>query len=127
MAVTDDGNTFFVSDGYCNSRIIKYKVEVGFKLQSLSKTNQVTVEQGSGRHQVQKVTEWGRGAGPFTLKPAAYNFNIPHGLALAEDKNEVFFASWQWNLHLYLSRCAWQTERMEECSASTWKESSPRL
>ena len=51
---------------------------------------QVTVEQGSGRHQVQKVTEWGRGAGPFTLKPAAYNFNIPHGLALAEDKNEVF-------------------------------------
>ena len=26
VAVTDDGNTFFVSDGYCNSRIIKYKV-----------------------------------------------------------------------------------------------------
>jgi len=77
VAVTDDGNTFFVSDGYCNSRIIKYKV---------------TVEQGSGRHQVQKVTEWGRGAGPFTLKPAAYNFNIPHGLALAEDKNEVCVA-----------------------------------
>ena len=51
----------------------------------------MTVEQGSGRHQVQKVTEWGRGAGPFTLKPAAYNFNIPHGLALAEDKNEVLF------------------------------------
>ena len=42
---------------------------------------------------MQKVTEWGRGAGPFTLKPAAYNFNIPHGLALAEDKNEVFVAS----------------------------------
>ena len=38
---------------------------------------------------LKKVTEWGRGAGPFTLKPAAYNFNIPHGLALAEDKNEV--------------------------------------
>jgi len=77
VAVTEDGNTFFVSDGYCNSRIIKYKV---------------TVEPGSGRHQVQKVTEWGRGAGPFTLKPAAYNFNIPHGLALAEDKNEVCVA-----------------------------------
>ena len=27
VAVTDDGNTFFVSDGYCNSRIIKYKVD----------------------------------------------------------------------------------------------------
>ena len=39
------------------------------------------------------MTEWGRGAGPFTLKPAAYNFNIPHGLALAEDKNEVYFVS----------------------------------
>jgi len=77
VAVTADGNTFFVSDGYCNSRIIKYKV---------------TVEEGSGRHQVQKVTEWGRGAGPFTLKPAAYNFNIPHGLALAEDKDQVCVA-----------------------------------
>ena len=90
VAVTDDGNTFFVSDGYCNSRIIKYKVGPLQMAKLDQNTWQVTVEQGSGRHQVQKVTEWGRGAGPFTLKPAAYNFNIPHGLALAEDKNEVF-------------------------------------
>ena len=94
VAVTDDGNTFFVSDGYCNSRIIKYKVEFHFKIAKFDQNMfQVTIEQGSGRHQVQKVMEWGRGAGPFTLKPAAYNFNIPHGLALAEEKNEVFFVN----------------------------------
>ena len=45
-----------------------------------------------GRHQVEKVTEWGKGAGPFTLKPAKFNFNIPHGLALAEDKNQLCVA-----------------------------------
>ena len=77
VAVSANGNTFFVSDGYCNSRVIKYTV---------------TVEAGSGRHQVQKVLEWGKGAGPFTLKPANFNFNIPHGLALAEDKGQLCVA-----------------------------------
>ena len=91
-------------------------------------TWQVTVEQGSGRHQVQKVTEWGRGAGPFTLKPAAYNFNIPHGLALAEDKNEVFVCHLPIGLTPFcLQRCVWRIERMDECSALTWTESSLRL
>jgi hypothetical protein len=52
---------------------------------------QVVVD-GSGKHQVTKVLEWGKGAGPFTLKPADFNFNIPHGLALAEDRGEVCVA-----------------------------------
>ena len=128
VAVTDDGNTFFVSDGYCNSRVIKYKVG-SLQIAKLDQnTWQVTVEQGSGRHQVQKVTEWGRGAGPFTLKPAAYNFNIPHGLALAEDKNEVFVCHLPSGLTPFcLQRCVWRIERMDECSALTWTESSLRL
>lgn len=28
VAVTSDGNYFFVSDGYCNGRIIKYQVQL---------------------------------------------------------------------------------------------------
>ena len=110
----------------------------------------MTVEQGSGQHQVQKVsgylpnleikprnqsinqkvTEWGRGAGPFTLKPAAYNFNIPHGLALAEDKNEVFFAfsfDLNWTIPCLMLRCAWRIVRMAECNALTLMESLSRL
>ena len=54
--------------------------------------HQVTVEAGSGRHQVRKVLEWGKGAGPFTLKPADFNFNIPHGLALAEEASTLCVA-----------------------------------
>lgn len=88
VAVSSDGNTFFVSDGYCNSRVIKYQVGAAA---GPPDPPQVTLAAG-GRHQVEKVTEWGKGAGPFTLKPAKFNFNIPHGLALAEDKNQVCVA-----------------------------------
>ena len=52
----------------------------------------MTVDVGTGRHQVRKVLEWGKGAGPFTLKPAKFNFNIPHGLALAEERDEICVA-----------------------------------
>ena len=51
VAVSKETNTFFVSDGYCNSRIIKYTVTVG----------------GDGKHEVSKATEWGKGAGPFSI------------------------------------------------------------
>ena len=76
VAVTEDTDTFFVSDGYCNSRVIKYAVLVG----------------PGGDHQVKKVKEWGHGAGPFTVTRGQNSFNIPHGLALAEDKQEICVA-----------------------------------
>ena len=49
----------------------------------------VTVD-STGAHIVKKVTEWGKGAGPFTINKGPNSFNIPHGLALAEDRNEVW-------------------------------------
>ncbi|XP_072936868.1 uncharacterized protein [Epargyreus clarus] len=59
IAVHSSGD-FFVADGYCNSRIIKYTAD------------------GT------KVLQWGRrhGESPFVL-------NIPHALALAEERGEV--------------------------------------
>jgi len=76
VAVSQDTNSFFVSDGYCNSRIIKYGV---------------TVDR-NGLHQVKKLFEWGKGAGPFTITKGPNSFNIPHGLALVEDRNEICVA-----------------------------------
>ncbi len=76
VAVSQDTQSFFVSDGYCNSRVIKYGVTVDSR----------------GAHIVKKITEWGKGAGPFTINKGPNSFNIPHGLALAEDKNEVCVA-----------------------------------
>jgi sugar lactone lactonase YvrE len=75
VAVSEDTNTFFVSDGYCNSRVIKYSVTVK-----------------NGKHEVNKVFEWGQGAGPFTLSLSPDSFNIPHGLALAEDRSMICVA-----------------------------------
>ena len=51
MAVSKDAKTFFVSDGYCNSRVIKYSITVT----------------GDGKHAVNKINEWGKGAGPFSI------------------------------------------------------------
>ena len=76
VAVSEDTNSFFVSDGYCNSRVIKYEVSVG----------------PDGKHLVEKVLEWGKGAGPFTVNQGPNSFNIPHGLALAEDRGEICVA-----------------------------------
>ncbi len=52
VAVSKDTNTFYVSDGYCNSRIIKYTV---------------SLVAATGKHEVNKLTEWGKGAGPFSI------------------------------------------------------------
>ncbi|CAK1540303.1 unnamed protein product [Leptosia nina] len=59
VAVHSSGD-FFVSDGYCNTRIIKYAPD------------------GT------KILQWGRQLGqtPFT-------FNVPHALTIAEDQNAV--------------------------------------
>ena len=51
----------------------------------------VTVD-STGAHIVKKVTEWGKGAGPFTINKGPNSFNIPHGLALAEDRGEICVA-----------------------------------
>ena len=63
----------------------------------------VTVD-STGAHIVKKVTEWGKGAGPFTINKGPNSFNIPHGLALAEDRNEVCEAQFSgelltWAMH----------------------------
>jgi len=76
VAVSEDTSSFYVSDGYCNSRVIKYGVTVT----------------PSGTHEVKKLFEWGKGSGPFTVKQGPNSFNIPHGLALAEDRSEVCVA-----------------------------------
>ena len=79
VAVMTSGD-FFVADGYCNSRIIKYD--------------------RSGR----KLLEWGRAVQPSVLqrvgaflsgakpKSPPYTFAIPHALALAEDQDMVCVA-----------------------------------
>lgn len=64
VAVLKNGD-FFVSDGYCNSRIFKYDKE------------------GT------KLMVWGRSSfvGDFGHKPGPYQFSIPHALTIAEDRN----------------------------------------
>ncbi|XP_045772443.1 uncharacterized protein LOC123872284 [Maniola jurtina] len=63
VAVLSSGD-FFVADGYCNSRVIKF------------------ARDGS------KILQWGKrfGDSPFV-------FSVPHALALAEDRNELCVAN----------------------------------
>eukprot|EP00096_Caligus_rogercresseyi_P011837 TRINITY_DN4797_c0_g1_i2.p1 TRINITY_DN4797_c0_g1~~TRINITY_DN4797_c0_g1_i2.p1 ORF type:complete len:805 (+),score=181.95 TRINITY_DN4797_c0_g1_i2:63-2417(+) len=79
VAVTDDGKNFFVSDGYCNSRIIKYEIRFD----------------SNGYHQVNVdvILHWGEanGAG-ISSSLNNYALNIPHGLTLAEEKGLVCVA-----------------------------------
>merc|ERR1711994_1111928 len=67
VAVMSDSRTFFVSDGYCNQRVIKYVIR------SIS---------DNGYHSVSKVMSFGAGDIPTQPKwnPSVYNFNIPHAL-----------------------------------------------
>ena len=46
VAVESSGDTFYVADGYCNSRIIKYTVSVNKE----------------GYHNVSKIMQWGKSA-----------------------------------------------------------------
>ncbi|XP_049787551.1 peptidyl-alpha-hydroxyglycine alpha-amidating lyase 1 isoform X1 [Schistocerca cancellata] len=70
VAILSNGD-FFVSDGYCNSRIIKFDI--------------------SG----QKLMEWGRNILQGSLDGiglTAYTFSLPHALAVAEEKETLFLA-----------------------------------
>lgn len=70
VAILSNGD-FFVSDGYCNSRIIKFDING------------------------QKLMEWGRNIlqGSFDgTGLTAYTFSIPHALAVAEEKETLFLA-----------------------------------
>ncbi|XP_076667852.1 peptidyl-alpha-hydroxyglycine alpha-amidating lyase 1 isoform X2 [Andrena cerasifolii] len=71
VAVMSNGD-FFVSDGYCNSRIIKFNVKG------------------------QKILQWGRsweGEGRMNGQaPPSYAFCIPHALALASEFDLIFVA-----------------------------------
>ncbi|XP_072157894.1 peptidyl-alpha-hydroxyglycine alpha-amidating lyase 1 isoform X2 [Bemisia tabaci] len=66
VAVMSNGD-FFVADGYCNSRILKFSADGTV----ISRWGRATISNGS---------------------PAPYHFNIPHSLALAEDKNLLYVA-----------------------------------
>lgn len=74
VAAMNSGD-FFVADGYCNSRIIKFDRR--------------------GR----KLLEWGRAFQPSILQRVTgvnglppYTFSIPHALALAEDQDLICVA-----------------------------------
>lgn len=66
VAVMSNGD-FFVSDGYCNSRIIKFNKNGKFLMQ------------------------WGRNSFGGVKSPV-YGFSVPHALALAEDKEMLCVA-----------------------------------
>ena len=74
-----DSRTFFVSDGYCNQRIIKYVIR------SINE---------KGYHSVVKVSEFGANNIPFqpNVDKRVYNFKIPHALALFENKQLICVA-----------------------------------
>ncbi|CAL4061158.1 unnamed protein product, partial [Meganyctiphanes norvegica] len=72
VAVLTSGE-FFVSDGYCNSRVIKYSAD--------GKTILLQFGEASGAF-----------AGIGIGSPAPSTFSIPHGLTLAEDQGEVCVA-----------------------------------
>lgn len=72
VAVHSNGD-FFVSDGYCNSRIIKY-----------NKNGELILEWG--RH-------WGSGDSVYSHSPPSpYAFLVAHALALADETNHLFLA-----------------------------------
>ncbi len=48
VAVADDGKTFFVADGYCNSRVVKYDLQI---------------EKGTEKHKATKAWQIGEGSG----------------------------------------------------------------
>ncbi|XP_045597192.2 peptidyl-glycine alpha-amidating monooxygenase B isoform X2 [Procambarus clarkii] len=71
VAVMKNGE-FFVSDGYCNSRVIKYSADGKILFQFGKASNNL---------------------GGFMIgTPAPGTFSIPHALALAEDQGEVCVA-----------------------------------
>ena len=64
VAVMTDG-TFFVADGYCNSRVIRFDPDGKFQKQ------------------------WGQSSAGSGLTPPPLAFLVPHGLAVAEDFGEL--------------------------------------
>ena len=79
MAVSKDGKTFFVADGYCNQRIVKYSLEI-----SNLGYNNVTLK---------RMMSWGTVNKHNTLmQQSPYMLNVPHALAMAHDKNLICVA-----------------------------------
>ena len=68
VAVMTDG-TFFVADGYCNSRVIRFDADGKFQKQ------------------------WGQSSAGSGLQPPPLAFLIPHGLAVAEELGEMEVSS----------------------------------
>lgn len=68
VAILSNGD-FWVSDGYCNSRLVKFNADGLF----LNQIGRSTLSTG-------------------TLQPAPYHFQVPHSLALIEDMNNLCVA-----------------------------------
>ncbi|KOC68396.1 Peptidyl-alpha-hydroxyglycine alpha-amidating lyase 1 [Habropoda laboriosa] len=71
VAVQSNGD-FFVSDGYCNYRIIKFNAR--------------------GKRILQWGRPWGRRGSMYDQAPPPYAFYVPHALALASEFNLIFVA-----------------------------------
>ena len=91
VAVMADG-TFFVADGYCNYRVIRFKPDGTFEKQ------------------------WGESPAGSGLRPPPLAFAIPHGLALNEEKGEASLVSepkrilrWENTISLFLRSVDRQT------------------
>ena len=77
--MSKDGKTFFVADGYCNSRIIKYSIEVS----------------NLGYHDVKlkKLLSWGKvNQQGLQISQSPYSLRVPHALTMAHDKGLVCLA-----------------------------------
>jgi hypothetical protein len=77
-----DCRTFFVSDGYCNSRIIKYHI---------------TSISANGYHSVVKVMSFGAQDIPMlaqqpNVDKSAYQFNVPHAVTVIESMKLICVA-----------------------------------
>lgn len=77
VAVESDARTFYVSDGYCNQRIIKYAIR------SIN---------ANGYHSVVKIMSFGAEQVPTGSMPMPYDFHVPHALALVESQGMICVA-----------------------------------
>ncbi len=78
VAVTSDSRTFFVSDGYCNSRIVQYRI------QNINENGYHTV------YKVMTIDKATQSGG--TIPQTFYQFIVPHKLTLMEKENLVCVA-----------------------------------
>lgn len=86
MAVSVDTKTFYVADGYCNSRIIRYSITVT----------------SDGKHAVNKITEWGKTAGVMSIKRVSSFGMLDNGIKSVKKLYHIHYT-------IYVHRCKHNT------------------